>query len=88
MKWIILLLVFTFFNRMVIAQSVSINTDGSIANNSAILDIKSTSKGLLIPRMDKAEKNAINLPSSGLLIYQNSPDSIGFHYTGPLQILM
>jgi hypothetical protein len=61
-------------------QSFSINTDGSTANASAILDVKSTAKGMLIPRMSKTEKNAIAAPATGLLIFQNAPDSIGFYY--------
>ena len=36
------------------AQSVAINMDGSSANASAILDVKSTSKGMLVPRMTLA----------------------------------
>ena len=63
-----------------IAQNVAINTDGSTANASAILDVKNTTKGILIPRMSKAEKLAITTPANGLLIYQNAPDSVGFYY--------
>ena len=33
------------------AQSVAINTDGTTAHTSAILDVKSTNKGMLAPRM-------------------------------------
>jgi len=62
------------------AQSFAINTDGSTANNSALLDIKSTTKGLLIPRMNKTQRNAIATPANGLLIYQNAPDSTGFYF--------
>jgi len=62
------------------AQSLAINTDGSTANTSALLDIKSTDKGVLIPRMSRTERNAIASPATGLLIFQNGPDSIGFHY--------
>jgi hypothetical protein len=62
------------------AQSVAINTTGATANTSAILDVSSTSKGVLVPRMTKAQKNAIATPATGLLIYQGAPDSIGFHY--------
>lgn len=62
------------------AQSVAINTDGSTANASAILDVKSTDKGVLIPRMTKTERNNIATPATGLLIYQNGPDSVGFYY--------
>lgn len=52
------------------AQSLAINTDGSTANASALLDVKSTAKGILIPRMTAAQKTAIALPATGLLVYQ------------------
>src|SRR5215207_9234898 len=51
-------------------QGVAINTDASLPDNSAILDLKSTSKGLLIPRMTIAQSNAIVNPATGLLIYR------------------
>src|SRR4030095_14523626 len=60
-------------------QGVSINTDGSVADSSAMLEIKSNSKGLLIPRLTAAQKNAITKPATGLLVYQtDSP--VGFYY--------
>ncbi|GGM95183.1 hypothetical protein GCM10010967_30730 [Dyadobacter beijingensis] len=48
-------------------------------NSSAELDITSTSKGLLIPRMKLSERNLIASPADGLLIYQtdNTP---GFYF--------
>ena len=61
------------------AQSVSINTTGAIADASAILDVTSTAKGMLIPRMTKGQKNLIGTPTNGLLVFQTGPDSIGFH---------
>ncbi|MGB4845976.1 MAG: hypothetical protein WBP16_16030 [Ferruginibacter sp.] len=62
------------------SQSFAINTDGSTANASAILDVKSTAKGLLIPRMTKANRNSIALPAKGLLVFIDDVDSTGFHY--------
>ncbi|MBI3140174.1 MAG: hypothetical protein HYZ15_16485 [Sphingobacteriales bacterium] len=63
----------------VTAQSVAINTDGSTADASAALDIKSVTKGMLIPRMTQTQRNTINTPANGLLIYQtdNTP---GFYF--------
>ncbi|MHC1776289.1 MAG: hypothetical protein AB9834_12860 [Lentimicrobium sp.] len=51
------------------AAQVSINTDGSAPDNSAMLDVKSTSKGMLVPRMTAAERNAISNPATSLLIF-------------------
>lgn len=64
------------------AQSLAINTDGSTANSSALLDVKSTAKGVLVPRMSKTQRNAIGSPATGLLVFQDSPDSIGFYFFG------
>jgi trimeric autotransporter adhesin len=46
---------------------------------SAALDIVSTTKGLLIPRMTAAQANAITFPAAGLLIYQTDGQK-GFYY--------
>jgi hypothetical protein len=46
---------------------------------SALLEIKSTKKGLLIPRMTQAQRDAIINPVRGLLIYQTTV-SPGFFY--------
>lgn len=64
-------------------QSLAVNTDGSTANASALLDVKSTTKGILIPRMSRTQRNALASPATGLMIFQDSPDSIGlYYYTG------
>lgn len=52
------------------AQGTSINTTGNAANASAILDVSSTTQGMLIPRMTLAQRNAISSPADGLMIYQ------------------
>lgn len=62
------------------SQSLGVNNSGAPAHSSSILDVSSTDKGMLIPRMTKAQKNAIASPATGLLVFQTSPDSIGFHY--------
>ncbi|MDA3819019.1 MAG: hypothetical protein PF590_00885, partial [Candidatus Delongbacteria bacterium] len=61
------------------SQGVAINTDGSNADASAMLDVKSTSAGMLIPRMTMAQRDAIGSPATGLLIFQtdNTP---GYYY--------
>ncbi|MEP6675579.1 MAG: tail fiber domain-containing protein [Ferruginibacter sp.] len=62
------------------AQNFAINNDGTAAQTTALLDVKSTTKGVLIPRMSKTEKNGIVAPATGLLIFQATPDSTGFYY--------
>ena len=62
------------------SQSLGVNNTGAVAASSAILDVSSTDKGMLVPRMSKTERNAIASPATGLLVFQNAPDSIGFYY--------
>ena len=58
------------------AQNVGINNDGSIPDPSAMLDIKSLTKGILIPR---TKTTAIVNPVRGLLIYDTTYKSFWFH---------
>jgi uncharacterized protein (TIGR02145 family) len=61
---------------------ISINSDASAPDASAILDVKSTTMGMLTPRMTSVQRNAITSPANGLLIYQTD-DTAGFYfYTG------
>ena len=83
MKKNLLLVVIVILAQQLMAQNVAINNDGSTPNASALLDVKSTTKGVLLPRMTKTEKNAIASPVPGLLVYQTGPDSSGYYsYNG------
>jgi hypothetical protein len=61
------------------AQNVAINTDGTVADSTAALDIKSIGKGILVPRMTAAQRAAIVSPAEGLLLYQTD-GTAGFYY--------
>jgi hypothetical protein len=60
------------------AQNVGINTDASRPNPNAILDIKSGNKGLLIPRMNSAARNAIP-NTQGLMVYDTTTNSFWYN---------
>ena len=45
---------------------------------SSMLDIKSTTKGMLIPRMTTAQKNAISSPANGLMVYDTDMGKFNF----------
>ncbi|MGB4844668.1 MAG: hypothetical protein WBP16_09395 [Ferruginibacter sp.] len=57
------------FPVITFGQNVAINNDASVADNSALLDIKSTTKGLLTPRMTSAQRIAIVSPAVGLMVF-------------------
>jgi hypothetical protein len=60
-------------------QNVAINEDGALPDNSAMLEVTASDKGLLIPRMTETEKNNIPSPATGLLLFQTD-NSRGFYY--------
>ncbi len=72
---------------MAYGQGVAINEDGAAPDPSAMLEVTSTEKGILIPRMTQAQRDAIAEPATGLLIYQTD-ETPGFYYnvgsTGPI----
>ena len=74
----------TFLTLMLLATlalnaQVAVNTDGSNPDGSAILDVKSTDKGLLIPRMTQTQIKAITNPANGLTVF-NTNDSKFYTY--------
>lgn len=81
MKKMIILIAAVIFalNAGLFAQSVGINEDGSTPDSKAMLDVKSTTKGFLVPRMTAAERGAITSPPTGLIVYQTDGTS-GFYY--------
>jgi microcystin-dependent protein len=64
------------------AQNVGINSDGSTPDASAMLDVKSTSKGFLAPRMTAVQRAAINSPATGLTVYQTDGTAGYYYYAG------
>ena len=67
-KLLLIVLAFTLFNTVIYSQgSVGIGT--TTPNSSAALDISSTTKGMLMPRMTTAQRNLIATPAAGLIVF-------------------
>jgi hypothetical protein len=64
-------------------SQVSINTSGDPPESSAMLDISSTTKGLLIPRMSLRQIETISDPADGLLVYCTTNGRI-YLFVGPM----
>ena len=75
------ILAFGLFSYSAIAQNIAINPTGAAPDNSAMLDVSSSTQGVLIPRMTAADRMSIANPANGLLIYQVGLDS-GFYFNG------
>ncbi|MEI6765359.1 MAG: glycine-rich protein [Bacteroidota bacterium] len=66
----------------VFSQGAAINTTGSPADPSAILDVSSIDKGALLPRMTEVQRNAIVNPADGLIIYNTDTKCINLFKNG------
>jgi hypothetical protein len=62
------LLFFYLFAGATMAQ-VAVNTDGTSPNSSAMLDVNSADKGVLLPRMNYSQLLGIVSPASGLMLF-------------------
>lgn len=79
MKKILLLLLTALGSHLfVLSQNVAINADGSQPNANAMLDIKASTKGILIPRTSTASRIAIPA-TKGLLLYDTTANSFWYH---------
>ena len=58
---------------------ISASTSGSNPAPSAMLEVESTNKGLLLPRMTTAERTSITSPAAGLTIYNTTLDCIEYY---------
>lgn len=65
----------------------SVGINNATPQSNAILDINSNAKGILIPKLTLAQRNAIATPPLGLIIY-NIDDSVAQHYNGTCWLSM
>lgn len=79
MRKLIVLVIICISLSMAKAQSVAINTDGSLADGSALLDVKSISKGMLVPRMTTVQRTAIASPATSLLVFDTNTGTFWFY---------
>ena len=71
------ILVLVLLTSVLSFSQVGINT--SNPDQSAILDIESSDKGVLFPRMTSAERDAIANPANGLIIFNTDDNKLQFN---------
>ena len=79
MKKVSIFIVLLFmFSKAMLAQ-VAVNSDNSTPNPSAMLDVKSTDKGFLPPRMTTLQRNGIASPAAGLMIFNLDCNDVQYY---------
>ncbi|MBL7731182.1 MAG: hypothetical protein JNM88_08400 [Chitinophagaceae bacterium] len=81
MKKILIFLAVLCTTNYLAAQTGNVGIGTATPASSAQLDITSTTKGLLIPRMTADQRKAISSPSNGLMVYETTSNSF-WYYNG------
>jgi hypothetical protein len=86
----VLFLVLLSFMGKVFPQTVVVTDDNTYVTGqaSSVLDVKSTSKGFLAPRMTLAQRVVISSPAEGLLVYQTDGVKGFYYYTNSAWVIL
>jgi hypothetical protein len=77
MKKIVSLFLAMVFTGFAHSQNVGIGT--STPDSSAMLDVSSTTRGFLLPRMTVVERDAITTPAEGLIVYLTDRKRLNYY---------
>ncbi len=81
-KFTLLLVAITMIASYSLTAQVAVNIDGSSPDSSAMVDIKSSTKGFLPPRMTETEIGNIASPANGLMVF-NTTDNKVYVFVSP-----
>lgn len=71
-----------FLFSVIFASYAQVGIGTTNPNSSAILDVSSTTSGMLIPRMSTSERNGITSPAEGLLVYDTNENEFYYFRSG------
>jgi hypothetical protein len=78
-KNLLALLLFLIFSNFSFSQNNSVGIGTLTPDKSAILEIYSSNKGLLIPRLTSTDVAALNNPVNGLLVYNKTVNCFWYY---------
>ncbi len=78
MKNTVFIIIIFLLGMKISYSQVAINEDASDPDPSAMLDIKTTKMGLLIPRMNFIQMYGIERPAKGLLVFNTTANTFYF----------
>jgi hypothetical protein len=76
---LLVMLALSLNGTVLYAQSMGISSTLITPDPSSILELRTTSKGMLIPRMAPADRDAISTPANGLMIYNTESKQFNFY---------
>ncbi len=80
-KSILFLIIFTLFVLISQSQNIAVNTDGSLPDSSAIIDIKSNIDGMLFPRLTRNEIYNMGFVAHSMIVYCTDDHAFYMYYS-------
>ncbi|MEM6699801.1 MAG: hypothetical protein AAF599_15470, partial [Bacteroidota bacterium] len=74
-----LILAILVFSTQLLTAQVAINENNNNPDASAMLDVSSTDKGILIPRMESTARENISNPAKGLMVFDSTTNSFWYY---------
>ena len=88
MKFYLIFILISITSLSFAQNGVVISEDeNATLDNSAIFEVESTNKGMLVPRMGQSQRELINSPANGLLVFQTDNISGFYFYNNGWELL-
>ncbi|MES2134397.1 MAG: hypothetical protein V4506_18765, partial [Bacteroidota bacterium] len=82
------IILMSFISTGTFSQNTGISDVTHTPATSAVLDVYSTTKGMLTPRLTQAQRVAITSPATGLLVYQTDAITGFYYYNGTIWTIL
>ncbi|MEM9886568.1 MAG: tail fiber protein [Bacteroidota bacterium] len=79
LKHLLALLLAIYSLSIEVNAQVAVNETGDAPDSSAMLDVSSTDRGLLIPRLDSTARKNIASPANGLMVYDSTTNTFWYY---------
>lgn len=76
-----LLFIFVVWSSAAFSQGVTIGSPNP-PDGSAVLDLQANNQGFLMPRVTQAQRNAIQNPAQGLMLFNTTTECVDVFFTG------
>lgn len=87
LKLLLTIFLFVALRPALTGQGIAIGNSAAEPDDSAILDLQSTSQGLLIPRLTTIQREGILTPAPGLLVYDTDIRGLVFYEVGGWRLI-